>query len=161
MKIEPVTFGSARSWLWGQIAAVLFVLGVGALLFSLALHGAIRLGGTSYALFGTGAAVGFAFYPSILARGWWKARSTLVIHDAVELSAAQKKTRATLWKLIIVAVIAAQLVQVLSERVQVFIYGIAGGASITIGLLMVCQLRRHRRELERLAREVGSIRPGK
>jgi hypothetical protein len=161
MKIEPVTFNSPRSWLWGQIVAVFFVLGGGALLFSLGLHGAIRLGGTSYAFFGVGAAVGFAYYPSILARGWWKVRSTLVIHDAVELSTTQQKTRATLWIVIILAVIATQVVQILSERVQVFTYGIAGGAGITIGLLMVYQLRRHGRELERLAREVGSIRPGK
>jgi hypothetical protein len=149
------TYTSSRSWLRTQIFAVLFAIGMGALLFTLALHQAVLLGGTSYLVFGAGVAVGSA--PFLYK--WASARRNEhgMIRDSTAMKSAQERLSVTRWIFVPIAIIVSGLADLLPSSVRVGLESIFGGTGITIGVMLCYQLLRHRRELEQLARETGGL----
>jgi hypothetical protein len=105
MRLRDTTYTSSRSWLRAQIIAVLFVIAGGALLFTLALHQAVLLGGTSYLVFGAGVAVGSAPFLYKWASARRNEYGTMLVHDSTAMKAAQKRISVTRWIIAPIAII--------------------------------------------------------
>jgi hypothetical protein len=149
------TYTSSRSWLRDQIFAVLFTIAGGALLFTLALHQAVMLGGTSYLVFGAGVAVGSA--PFLYKWASAKRNEHGMIRDSTAMKSAQERLSVTRWKIAPIAIIIVGLAELMPSSVRVGYESILGGVGITIGMMLCYQLLRHRRELEQLAYETGQL----
>jgi hypothetical protein len=151
------TYTSSRSWLRDQIFAVLFSIAMGALLFTLALHQAVLLGGTSYLVFGAGVAFGSAPFLYKWASARRNEYGTMIVHDKTAMESAQKRLSETRWIFAPIAIIVAGLVGLMPSSVRVGFESIFGGAGISIGIMLCYQLLRHRSDIEQLARETGRL----
>ena len=148
---------TSSSWLRNQLIAIFLIIAVGALFFTLSLHQALLLGGTTYLVFGAGVAVGSApfLYKAVSQRR--NEYGTMLVNNPTALITAKKRMRAARWIIAPLAIIIVSIADSMPSSAHIFLESILGGACIAMGMIPGYQLLRHRHEIERLARETSGL----